>query len=159
LRLNRILSTTHLGSGYTFKTLLPHFYIIQDHQFYPEKFERSREHQGSQFQLQGSYYLLPSHHLGRESRAPGWVRLLRGTGQVDRVLLLRADPHTIERMEGHKALQATQAPESSAVLRRPRSLTTASSRSNFFILLRLETLVTNTMSACYGDWDSSLQPS
>jgi hypothetical protein len=102
---------------------------------------------------------LPSHQLGRESRDPGWVRLLRGTGQDNRVLLIFANPHTIDRMEGHKAPQATQGPDSSIVLERPRSLTTASSKSNFLILLRLETLVTNTTSTCYGDLGSSLQPS
>jgi hypothetical protein len=62
-------------------------------------------------------------------------------------------------MEGHRALQATQAPEFSTVLRMPRSLTTAPSRSNFLILLRLGILVTNTTSTCYGDLGSSLQPS
>jgi hypothetical protein len=45
------------------------------------------------------------------------------------------------------------------VLRRLRSLTTASSRFNFLLLLRLETLVTNTTSTCYADLGSSLQPS
>jgi hypothetical protein len=48
-------------------------------------------------------------------------------GQDDRFLLIFADPHTIERMEGHKELQETQAPKSSAMLGRPRSLTTATS--------------------------------
>jgi hypothetical protein len=43
-------------------------------------------------------------------------------GQDDRFLLIFADPHTIERMEGHKALQANKAPDSTTELQRPRSL-------------------------------------
>jgi hypothetical protein len=62
-------------------------------------------------------------------------------------------------LEDHKALQTTKAPDSSVVLERPMSLTTAWSRSNFLIILRLGTLITNSTSACYGDWDSALQPS
>jgi hypothetical protein len=85
--------------------------------------------------------------------------LLRGRGQDDRVLLIFADPHALERIEGHKALQTTKAPDSSAVLGKPRSLTTASNRSNILIVLRLGTLVTNTTLACYGDCGSALQPS
>jgi hypothetical protein len=117
------------------------------------------EHQGSQLLLLGTYYLLSSSHLGRELSAPGWMRLPRGRVQHDTVLLNYADPHPTEKMEDQKALQATKTPDSSSVLGRLKSLTTASSRSSIFILLRLGTQVTNTTSACYGDLASSLQPS
>jgi Mg2+/Co2+ transporter CorB len=48
-------------------------------------------------------------------------------------------------------------PDFSTLLKRPRSLTTTSSRSNFLILLRLGTLITNITLAFYGDWGSALQ--
>jgi hypothetical protein len=104
------------------------------------------EHQGSQLLLLGTYYLLSSSHLGRELSAPGWMRLPRGRVQHDTVLLNYADPHPTEKMEDQKALQATKTPDSSSVLGRLKSLTTASSRSSIFILLRLGTQVTNTTS-------------
>jgi hypothetical protein len=47
---------------------------------------KKRGHQESQLLLLGNYSLPPSPHLGRESRAPGWVRLLTGRDQHDRVL-------------------------------------------------------------------------
>jgi hypothetical protein len=61
--------------------------------------------------------------LGRYSRAPRWMTLLKDSEHDDRVLLIYADPHPIFRMESHKALQANKFPDSISELGRPTSLT------------------------------------
>jgi hypothetical protein len=50
------------------------------------------------------------------------MSLYRGRAHDDRFLLIFADTHPIQRMEGHKALQANKASDFIAELQMPRSL-------------------------------------
>jgi hypothetical protein len=65
------------------------------------------------------------HHLiwgENPGLAPGQIRTPRGRGQDNKNLLIFADPHPTVKMGVHNTLQATKAPDSSAVLERSRSL-------------------------------------
>jgi hypothetical protein len=105
--------------------------------------------QRPQLLLLGTYYLSSSPHLG--PRAPGWIRLPRGTGNEDSVRFIFTDPHPTKKMGGHRALQSTKAPDPSTVLGRARSLTSASSRSNILTLLGSGMPVKNSMSGFFGE--------
>jgi hypothetical protein len=111
--------------------------------------------QRPQLLLLGTYYLPSSPHLGRGLRAPGWIKLLRGRGDEDRVWFIFTDPHPTEKMGDHRALQTTKAPDSSTVLGRARSLTTASSMSNLLTLLGSGMPVKNSMSGFFGELSSA----
>jgi hypothetical protein len=102
-------------------------------------------------------YLPSSPHLGRDPRAPGWIRLPSGRGLDDRFWLFFTDPHPSEKMEWHKALQQLKA-QPATVLGRGWSLTSASSRSNFLTLLGSGLLVKNSMSAICGELCSAHYP-
>jgi hypothetical protein len=58
-------------------------------------------------------------------------------------------------MGGNRALQATKAPDTSTVLGRARSLTTASSRYNILTLLGSGMPVKNSMSGFFGELSSA----
>jgi hypothetical protein len=103
------------------KTLLSHFYIIQDHQFYPDKFGRNRstkEHGFSSWKPTTFH----NHLTGERIKGSRIDEVTQSRGHDDRVLLIFADTHPIQSMEGHKALQENKAPDSITELGRPRFL-------------------------------------